>query len=270
MLVPFAREVLRFFDRHYPRGPDGKLRLEPAQVLETWWIAVNPTPDIAGLRFSLRRIAGHERGDGGRSGRWRSLRGEIPGFRCGRSRAAGHRAGREMGKARQRRKRRMLRDLSLPLFRPRPGLGELVRWTMEHRTCKDVYGGGCWTQDQIHWAYAGNAAAAATGLAHRFRTASTMCRFPLYGPRPDSCPDFDHFGSGATALQHMLVQEAAGKILLLPAWPATWDVDFKLHVAGGAALSGRVKDGKLLAWDIRPSARKADVVVGQPQRGAAK
>ena len=26
---PFAREVLLFFDKHYPRGSDGKLRLEP-------------------------------------------------------------------------------------------------------------------------------------------------------------------------------------------------------------------------------------------------
>ena len=33
-----------------------------------------------------------------------------------------------------------------------------------------------------------------------------------------------------SALQRMLVQEAGGKILLLPAWPADWDADFKLHL----------------------------------------
>jgi hypothetical protein len=93
-----------------------------------------------------------------------------------------------------------------------------------------------------------------------------MCRFPLFGREgPDSCPDFDHFGAGSTALQRMLVQEAGRKILLLPAWPAAWDVDFKLHLAGGAVLNGTVKDGKLTAWDIRPQVRKTDVVVGQPQ-----
>ena len=43
-LVPFAREILLFFDQHYPRGTDGKLRLEPAQVVETWWSAVNSRP----------------------------------------------------------------------------------------------------------------------------------------------------------------------------------------------------------------------------------
>lgn len=82
-------------------------------------------------------------------------------------------------------------------------------------------------------------------------------------------PDFDHFGSGAIALQRMLVQESEianqrSKIYLLPAWPAEWDVDFKLHLQGGVVLTGTVKDGKLVTWDITPAARKADVVVCEP------
>ena len=108
---------------------------------------------------------------------------------------------------------------------------------MQHRTLKNAFGYKCWTQDQIHWAYAGNAVEASDGLVHRFRNASPLCRFPLYGSEgPDSCPDFDHFGSGSTALQRMLVQEANGKILLLPAWPANWDADFKLHAAGQTTI----------------------------------
>jgi len=100
----------------------------------------------------------------------------------------------------------------------------------------------------------------------RFRTASTMCRFPLYGKEgPDSCPDFDHFGAGSIALQRMLVQEAGGKILLLPAWPSDWDADFKLRLAQGAVLAGSVKDGKLIAWDVQPASRKKDVVVCELQ-----
>jgi hypothetical protein len=146
------------------------------------------------------------------------------------------------------------------------GSKDLVESTMKNRTWQDAGNGSCWTQDQIHWAYAGHAAEAAAGLEHRFRVASTGCRFPLYGREGfDSCPDFDHFGSGAVALQRMLVQEAGGKILLLPAWPADWDVDFKLHLAGGAILTGKVQRGKLIAWDVQPSGRKRDVVICQPQ-----
>jgi hypothetical protein len=62
----------------------------------------------------------------------------------------------------------------------------------------------------------------------------------------------------------MLVQEGNGRILLLPAWPAEWDVNFRLHLEGGAILTCSVKDGKLTTWDIMPAARKADVVVCHP------
>ena len=117
---------------------------------------------------------------------------------------------------------------------------------MQHRTEKNARGDKCWTQDQIHWACAGNAANAQSGLIGRFSVASPLCRFPLYGSEgPDSCPDFDHFGSGSTALQRMLVQEAGDKIQLLPAWPANWDADFKLHVAGQTTITGKVAGGLL-------------------------
>ena len=146
------------------------------------------------------------------------------------------------------------------------GSSEIVDWTIKNRTIKDAFGCGCWTQDQIDWAYAGNAAEAAKGLVNRFRIASPMCRFPLYGREgPDSCPDFDHFGSGSVALQRMLVQETQEKIVLLPAWPAKWDTEFKLHLARNTVINGCVKDGKLVRWDITPAARKSDVTIRQPQ-----
>lgn len=63
----------------------------------------------------------------------------------------------------------------------------------------------------------------------------------------------------------MLVQEAGGKIHLLPAWPANWDTDFKLHLEGKTVLTATVKDGKLQKWDILPASRKQDVVVHAPQ-----
>jgi hypothetical protein len=63
----------------------------------------------------------------------------------------------------------------------------------------------------------------------------------------------------------MLVQEAGDKILLLPAWPANWDADFKLHVAQKTVISGQVKGGKLTRWIIEPPTRQKDVVLCKPQ-----
>jgi hypothetical protein len=269
VLVPFAREVLLFFDQHYPRGADGKIRLAPAQVVETWWIAVNPAPDVAGLRFCLDELLALRAGTPEDQARWRKFRAEIPDVFL--QTIEGRQA---IAPAEKWEKKHNAENGELyPVFPFRCfglalGTGDLVAWTMKHRSCVDAFGCACWTQDQIHWACAGNAAEAADGLVRRFRIASPMCRFPLYGKEgPDSCPDFDHFGAGSVALQRMLVQEAGDKVFLLPAWPADWDADFKLHLARRTVLCGTVKDGKLTAWDIQPPSRKKDVTICQPQIG---
>jgi len=267
VLVPFAREVLLFFDKHYQRDPAGKIRLDPAMVLETWWIAVNPAPDVAGLQFCLDQLLAINAGTAADRGRWRRFRAEIPPIHL--REINGRKA---IAPALEWKFRRNSENGELyPVFPFRCfglGLGtkDLVDWTMKHRMLKNAFGYRCWTQDQIHWAYAGNAGEARDGLVHRFRNASKRCRFPLYGSQgPDSCPDLDHFGAGCTALQRMLVQEAAGKILLLPAWPSDWDADFKLHLEKKTTISGKVVGGELVEWTVQPAARRKDVVVCKPQ-----
>ncbi len=267
VLVPFAREILLFFDKHYERDAEGKLRLDPAMVLETWWIAVNPAPDVAGLLHTLDELLAMKAGSAQDQAHWQRFRQEIPEVHL--QEIEGRKA---IAPALSwKMKKNSENGLLYPVFPFRLfglGLGteDLVDWTLQHRTNKNAFNHKCWTQDQIHWAYAGNAAEAQAGLVHRFRHASPQCRFPLYGTEgPDSCPDFDHFGSGSTALQRMLVQEAGDKILLLPAWPANWDADFKLHVAQKTVIHGTVKEGHLVNWTITPLSRKKDVVVYKPQ-----
>jgi len=268
VLVPFSREVLLFFDEHYQRDDNGKLRLDPAMVLEAYWIAINPAPDVAGLRYALDQLLAMEAGTSQDRVIWNRFRNEIPEIPM--QVIDGRLAIAPADKWEM--KRNAENGELYPVFPFRLfGLGfgteDIVDWTMKYRSNKNAFGHRCWTQDQIHWAYAGNAAEAADGLVHRFRAASTQCRFPLYGREgPDSCPDLDHFGSGSIALQRMLVQEANGKILLLPAWPANWDVDFRQHLTGGAVISGIVKDGELVSWDIDPVSRRNDVIVYEPQR----
>ncbi len=267
VLVPFARDVLLFFDKHYKRDADGQIRLDPAMVLETWWVAVNPAPDVAGLQHCLDELLTLQVGTARDKASWKRFRAEIPKVHVHDIQGRAAIAPAEQWRV----KKNAENGLLYPVFPFRLfglGLGseDIVDWTMQHRTHKNAFGHKCWTQDQIHWAYAGNAAEAKTGLVHRFSHASPQCRFPLYGSEgPDSCPDFDHFGAGSTALQRMLVQEAGDKILLLPAWPADWDVDFKLHVAQNTVIRGEVKDGQLTNWDIQPASRKKDVVVHKTQ-----
>ena len=272
VLVPFAREILRFYDRHYTRGADGKLRIDPAQVLETWWRAVNPAPDIAGLQVCLDGVLALSAGSSSDQAEWKKLRGELPALPThtldGKTAIA---PAESWEKSKNFENGELYPVFPFPVHGLAHGTAGMVKTTMEQRRFKDSFECGCWTQDQIDWALAGNAAEAAAGLVRRFRKASKMCRFPLYGREgPDSCPDFDHFGSGSIALQRMLVQEGKGKIFLLPAWPAAWDVDFKLHVSNGGTIHGIVRDGQLTQWNIEPASRRNEVVVCQLQPGNPK
>lgn len=61
-------------------------------------------------------------------------------------------------------------------------------------------------------------------------------------------------------LQEMLMQTPGDTILLFPAWPAEWDVHFKLHAPGNTTVEVIWKNGKLEKLDVRPLSRKKDVI----------
>ena len=99
------------------------------------------------------------------------------------------------------------------------------------------------------------------GLEKRFRTASTQCRFPIYGKEgPDSCPDFDHFGSGSIAFQRMLVQETPEKIYLFPAWLLSWDVDFNIYTSHGE-IECSLKNGKIINLKISDKIDRKNIII---------
>ena len=261
VLAPFAREVLLFFDKHYQRDEHGKIVLDPAMVLETFWIAVNPAPDIAGLQYCLDELLAIEAGTANDVREWKRFRSEIPPVHLHKIKKREAIAPALKFKMKKNSENGELYPVfPFRLFGVAHGTEDIVTWTMKHRTNKNSFDHKCWTQDQIHWAYAGNAEEAKTGLVHRFQHASTQCRFPVYGSQgPDSCPDFDHFGAGSTALQRMLMQVDGDRILLFPAWPKEWDVDFKLHAPGNTTIEGQLVNGQLEKLEVDPPNRRSDV-----------
>jgi hypothetical protein len=58
----------------------------------------------------------------------------------------------------------------------------------------------------------------------------------------------------------MLLQTDGKKIFLFPAWPKTWNVQFKLHAPYDTVVEGVVKDGKVQSLQVTPASRKNDVV----------
>jgi len=63
----------------------------------------------------------------------------------------------------------------------------------------------------------------------------------------------------------MLLQSEGEKIYLLPAWPKTWNVDFKLHAPLKTTIEGVYRDGKIAELNVTPPERKADIVVLESQ-----
>ena len=67
-----------------------------------------------------------------------------------------------------------------------------------------------------------------------------------------------------TALNFMLLQSGddgfdSATVVVFPAWPCTWDVDFKLAAPLNTTVSVRYVKGKLERFDVEPTARKSAV-----------
>ncbi|MFM8709598.1 MAG: hypothetical protein ACKOHK_16340, partial [Planctomycetia bacterium] len=65
-------------------------------------------------------------------------------------------------------------------------------------------------------------------------------------------------------LQCMLLQSDGDTLYVLPAWPKSWNVNFKLHAPKRTTVEGEFRDGKLQALEVSPEVRKADVKMIDP------
>ena len=115
-----------------------------------------------------------------------------------------------------------------------------------------------WHQDGIQFARMGMTDAAADYNSKKLKNSER--RYPTFwGPGHDWVPDHNWGGSGMIGLQEMLMQCFGNEILLFPAWPKTWDVNFKLHAPKNTIVEGIFKDGKIEELKVFPESRRADV-----------
>ena len=95
-------------------------------------------------------------------------------------------------------------------------------------------------------------------------------RFPAFwNAFHDWVPDMDHGGVLQLALQSMLMQCEGRRIILLPAWPTEWDVDFKLHAPLKTIVEGSVRGGRIESLRVTPEQRRGDVVIWPEREGAS-
>lgn len=261
-LVPFANEILTFYDLHYTRDKSGKIKFDPAQALETYWEGtINPMPEIAGLTDVCSSLLELDEKLIGKDLKelLEKLQKELP----------------ELPIAKVKRKKVLMpaeilgskRNVENPeLYAIFPythyGLEKpdirVARKTYKIRQYKDHSG---WQQDGIQAALLGLTKEASKIVLDNFNTKHEGSRFPAFwGPNYDWVPDQDHGGVNMRALQNMLIQTDGKKILLFPAWPKKWDVEFKVHAPGNTTIEGELKNGKLIGLKVAPENRNKDII----------
>jgi hypothetical protein len=278
-LLPLAGEIMVWFDEHWQRV-DGRLHFEPSAALETRQWAVNPTPDLAGLKSVLPRLIALPEKFTPPAQRelWRKMLADLPPLPVGRTAANGKSpptqtdavtiGGEIIWPAEKFQKPNNSENPELYAVHPYRLFGtglpqlDLARATYDAKIFADST---CWGQQGIQ--------AACLGWAERAEQ-EAVANFTAYGGERfkwfwkaghDWEPDMDNGGAGQIILQSMLLQPRGDQVLLFPAWPKAWNVDFKLHAFRNTIIEGVYRDGKIQKLKITPESRARDVVVMVPQ-----
>jgi len=238
-LVPYAKEMLTFYDSYYGRGENGLLELTPTQSLETYWYeVVNDTPTVAGLRETTSRLQKlpAELSSQEDKALWKRLSDCLPELPVGV--VDGAEVFLPAEKYRDQRTNCENPDL-YPIFPfhlcniTTANLGTGIN-TFRNRVEKRDNG---WTQDGQQAARLGLADEAKTILLGKLDYSAPEFRFPAtWGPNFDWTPDQDHGSNILINLQEMVLQTYDGVDYVLPAFPAEWGVKFKLHSFGGKVV----------------------------------
>jgi hypothetical protein len=264
MLLPIAGAGITFFDKHFQRDAKGKLLLEPANAIETFWSVRNPLPDIAGLHFVLQGLLAlpSDLADASARSQWQRLLGELPpvptGVRNGKTMLLPFEDGQTV-KGHNSENPELYAIYPFRLYGiGKPGI-EIAKAAFEARK---FTGPRCWSQNPVQAALLGDAASAKSFVIANLTNKDKRQRFPAFwAAGHDYAPDQDNGGNGLLALQHMLLQADGKRILLLPAWPKDWDVDFKLHAPFNTTVEVRVRSGRVESLKVTPEERRKDVEV---------
>ena len=263
-LLPIADAGVTFFDQHFKRDAQGKLLLDPDNAIEMFWKVRNPLPDIAGLHYVLKGLLALPPSLTAPAARqrWQRLLAELPPVPLEEVNGSKMLLPFEAGQAPGRHNSENPELYAIYPFRIY-GLGkpdlDIARKTFAMRKVKKF---GCWYQDAVEAALLGDAGTAQQGVTFNLTRKDPRYRFPAFWAEGcDYAPDEDNGGNGMHALQLMLMQCDGGKIRLLPAWPANWNADFKLHAPQNTTVQASVRDGKITDLQVTPAARRKDVEI---------
>lgn len=262
-MLPFAREILTFYEKHFHPDKNGKLYIFPSQALETYWDVANPTPDVAGLRWNLTKLISLPKNvlDQNSRNDFKRLLKSIPEIPTGTVNS------KKVILPCEKIPEKISNSENPELYAvfpyrfygiDKPGYETAVNTFSES---KFRYA-RCWQQMDVAAAYLGLPDSASMYLLHRMDYVHPEARFPVFwSGNMDWCPDEDHGGNLMIALQAMLLQYDDKQITLLPSLPKNWNVDFKLNAPDKTVISCNYKNGKIESLEVTPKSRKKDIKI---------
>jgi len=262
-LLPFSEAIFTFYFEHYDTKAQRQIRIYPAQALETYRDVVNPTPVISGLKWNLEQLIQYTRTQVAEDQiqTWQNRLNRLPPIPI-----ASIENKQQIAAAHDTLSPQPQNSENAELYAIFPfrvfGMGkpsiDVARNTFLNRTVKGAIG---WRQDDTQAAYLGLTREAESLLVHRMGIWHPESRFPAFwGPNFDWIPDQTHGSNGMKALQTMLLQPVGDSLLLFPAWPRQWDVNFRLHAPQQTIVSGRLENGTLRDLHVSPQHRQNDVL----------
>ena len=259
-LLPYATDILAFFDQHWQRGPDGKILFNPSQSLETYWNCTNPLPEIAGLRHVIPRLlkiaATPEQ-----KAAWQKTLDDLPPVPVAANPVPKLLPAEKFSSKNNAENPELYAVFPYRLYTVAAGEEALAIGKNSYavRIHKDNY---CWRQDPIQAALLGLTDEARKGVAGRPGRIHPGFRFPaMWNANSDWMPDQDHGGAMQSALQYMLLQWEGDRLLLLPAWPKEWNVSFKLHAPKQTTVECEFREGKVTKLIVIPESRRKDIIL---------
>lgn len=268
----WSRKALSFFQTRFKKGLDGKIRIEPSHGLETYWTdVVNDMPSVAGLHYVIGELLALPPELTTREDRanWKEMLVSLPELPRKKD-ADGNQVVDNAEFYKDKRTNYEAPDLyCLYPFRiygfnkPNKEEAERAFYKMPNP------GRVCWYQTGIFAARLGLADEAARDIAARSTAHLKGFRFKGYMDSPhDWKPDYDGVGNMMNTMQEMLMHCEGDSIYLFPAWPAQWEVSFKLHAYKNTTVEGVYKDGQLQNLKVFPESRRKDVKMMLDKQGA--
>ena len=267
-VLPMAESVLQYFDTRFKKDAAGKIVIDPAQSIETYWTGViNDTPTVASLIDITTRLTAlpPQLTTPEQRAFFAHMKAATPELPLELIEANGGKLRTLSPAAKYDPKRSNCENPELYAVWPArvAGLGTplLEEAKLAYQKRKSNLPNG--------WGYDGNVAAllgladeAARILCLKCANSHPAYRWPAtWGPNFDWLPDQNHGGNLLETTQLMLLQGAGDKIRLLPAWPKDWDVSFKLHAPRNTTVECVYRGGKIQSLVVTPRSRTDDIVL---------